>query len=237
MSTVRGSFELEKGDRLRQLGILGGTFDPIHLGHLRTAEEVGHQLQLDRVYLIPSASPPHKTTAPLTPFHHRLTMTRAGIGDSPILEASDLEAKRPGLSYSVETLKELHGLIHPDPELFFIVGTDAFLEIDTWKDYRHLFDYAHFVIIQRAGFEEDQEDVQAFLSQKGLHAEPTNQPGVFLTPSENRLIFLSTTLLDISSTRIRRLVSRGESIRFLVPDSVRRYIEEEGLYRNHGKPG
>ena len=220
---------------MKQLGILGGTFDPIHFGHLRTAEEIGQQLRLDKVYLIPSASPPHKTTAPVTSFHHRMNMTQMGIGDSPTMEALDLEAKRPGLSYSVETLKEMHRLFHPDPEFFFILGTDAFQEIETWKDYRHLFDYAHFVIIQRAGFQE--ENVADVVTQGGIDITPTDRPEVFLAPSGNQVIVMMTTLLDISSTRIRQMVSRGESIRFLVPDSVRRYIQEEGLYRNDDKPG
>lgn len=232
---VKDSSGHEKGERVKHLGILGGTFDPIHFGHLRTAEEIGQQLNLDKVYLIPSASPPHKTKTPVTSFHHRLTMTRMGIEGSTLLEALDLEGKRPGLSYSVETLKELHQLFRPDPELFFILGTDAFLEIETWKDYRRLFDYAHFVIIERTGFPE--KDAVAFLKQIGLDVNPGGQENVFLAPSGNRLFFTTTTVIDISSTRIRQMVLRGESIRFLVPGSVRRYIDEEGLYRDHGKPG
>jgi nicotinate-nucleotide adenylyltransferase len=134
-----------------KLGILGGTFDPIHLGHLRSAEEIGQDLALEKVYLIPSALPPHKTRTPITAFHHRLAMARLGTNRSSLLETMDLEGNRPGFSYSIETLKELHQRFGPSTELFFILGIDAFLAIETWRDYKGLFDYAHFVVLFRAG--------------------------------------------------------------------------------------
>jgi nicotinate-nucleotide adenylyltransferase len=213
-----------------KLGILGGTFDPIHLGHLRTAEEIGQELGLEKVYLIPSASPPHKTTEPIALFHHRLAMAQLAIGDSSLLEVLDLEGKRPGLSYSIETLKEFHNIFSPDPELFFILGVDAFLEINTWKDYQELFNYAHFVIIERARFQP--HDLKAFLLSLGLKVKKTNLPGVFITQSRNTVALSAPTFIDISSTQIRALVAAGKSIRFLLPESVREYIIEKGLYRN-----
>ena len=213
-----------------KLGILGGTFDPIHLGHLRTAEETGQELGLEKVYLIPSASPPHKTWEPVASFKHRLAMAQLAVSDSSLLEVLDLEGKRPGLSYSIETLKEFHKIFSPDPELFFILGVDAFLEINTWKDYQELFNYAHFVIIERAGFQP--HDLKAFLLSLGLKVKNAKLSDVFITQSGNTVALSTPTLIDISSTQIRELVAGDKSIRFLLPESVRKYIVEKGLYRN-----
>ncbi len=217
-----------------KLGILGGTFDPIHLGHLLTEEEIGQELNLNKVYLIPYASPPHKTNDPLTPFRHRLDMTRRAVVDSPLLEAIDLEGRRPGLSYSIETLKEFHNIFSPDPELFFILGTDAFLEIKTWKEYQNLFDHAHFVIIQRAGYKA--ENLESFLFNVCAGVKKTGNPDVFIAPSGKTIMIIVSTLMDISSTRIREMVAEGKSIHFLVPESVRDYIMQKGLYENYEGP-
>jgi nicotinate-nucleotide adenylyltransferase len=214
-----------------RLGILGGTFDPIHLGHLRTAEEIGQELRLEKVYLIPSALPPHKTGDPVTPFHQRLAMARLAVSDSPLLEVLDLEGRRTGFSYSIETLKEFHALFSPDPELFFIIGVDAFLEIKSWKEYQNLFDYAHFVIIQRPGFQP--EDLKPLLLDLGSEVKETLEPNFITLPSGKTLIFMVPTLMDISSTRVRGMVAEGKSIRFLVPESVMQFIMEKKLYRNY----
>ncbi len=210
-----------------KIGILGGTFDPIHFGHLRTAEEICQKLDLEKVYLIPSASPPHKATDPVTFFEHRLNMARMAVEDSPLLEALDLEGNRPGLSYSIETLKELHKMF-PAPELFFILGTDAFLEIETWKEYRKLFGYAHFVVIQRAGHEE--EGFASFLMRINEDIAKTKDPNVYTTASGMTIMILTSTFLEISSTQIREMLIAEKSIRFLVPESVRKYITQKGLY-------
>ncbi len=222
---------MEAGDKL---GIFGGTFDPIHLGHLRTAEEMGERLCLARVYLVPSAAPPHKSRGPVSAFHHRVRMAQLAVDDAPSLAVMDLEGRRPGLSYSIETLKEFHRIFHPKPNLYFILGMDAFLELQTWKDYRDLFNYAHFVVISRAGT----PDVSPLghLKELGIEARPTARAGVLALPSGMSLRYMTPTRLDISATRIRRLVSLGRSIRFLVPESVRRYIGEKKLYRNLGDP-
>ncbi len=214
-----------------KLGILGGTFDPIHLGHLRTAEEVGQELSLDKVYLIPSALPPHKNNDPITPFYHRMLMTRIAIGDSPLLEALELEGRRHGFSYSIETLQELHRMFSPEPELFFILGTDAFLEIESWKEYRKLFDYAHFVVIQRAGYRTKR--LEPLLMKVRTDAKRKGGRGVYVTSSGKTVTVMASTLMEISSTRIRKTVAEGKSIRFLVPEAVREYIMEKGLYANN----
>jgi len=214
-----------------KIGILGGTFDPIHLGHLRSAEEICQELNLENVYLIPSASPPHKTTGSVTPFRHRLAMTRLAADMSPCLEAMDLEGRRPGHSYSIETLRELYGIFGPDAEVFFVLGMDAFLEIRTWKEYKHLFDYAHFVIIRRPGFERDSlRDVLLDLG-AGIDVERSGRPDLFTVRSGKTVRRAGTTLMDISSTRIREMVKGNRSIRFLVPENVGNYIAKNGLYR------
>ena len=217
-----------------KLGIFGGTFDPIHLGHLRTAEEIKEVLGLEKVYLIPSALPPHKARGSLAPFHDRLAMVQLAVGDSTDLEALDLEGNRSGPSYSVETLKELHHLFSPEHEIFFILGIDAFLEINTWKEYSTLFEYAHFVIVERPGY--DNEAPEALFSDLGIEIEKTEKPGVFRVSSGNMITLVTTTLMDISSTQIRGLVKEEKSVRFLVSDEVARYIRKKKLYLNHEHP-
>jgi len=214
-----------------RLGILGGTFDPIHLGHLRLAEEVGEAFNLEKVYILPAASPPHKGNKTVTSFHHRFEMARRATEGSSLLVAFDLEGRRKGLSYSVETLAEFHRIYPFDLELFFMVGIDAFLEIETWKDFRSLFDYAHFVVIQRPGY--PAVKIDEYLSSLGISFKKEDE-GRFIGPSGHEVIYFEPTLMDISSTEIRDKVCAGNSIRYLVPESVRRYIMENGLYRSHG---
>ena len=169
-----------------RFGILGGTFDPIHLGHLRTAEEAGMMLDLERVFLIPSASPPHKHDDMVTTFDHRLAMVKMATAHSPFLQMLDLEAKRQGPSYSVETLEELHTALHPDPEIFFILGSDAFAEIDTWKEYQRLFTLAHFLVVERANHASEWQ--LSNLASLGLRAEETARPGEFAMSSGKTLM-------------------------------------------------
>jgi nicotinate-nucleotide adenylyltransferase len=214
-----------------RLGILGGTFDPIHYGHLRLAEEVGESLNLEHVYLIPAALPPHKGQKRVSPFEHRLEMTRIASTESPLLKVLDLEARRQGFSYSIETLKIFHTLYQPDLDLYFVLGMDAFLEIETWKDFRNLFNYAHFVVIQRPGFPLD--ILESFLPTLSVNFEKREPASRFVAPSGYEVIPMEATLMDISSTKIREKVAGGKSIRFLVPEAVRSYIDNNQLYRSN----
>ena len=214
-----------------RLGILGGTFDPIHFGHLRLAEEVGESLNLEHVYLIPAALPPHKGQKGVSAFQHRFEMTRIASAESPRLKVLDLEARREGFSYSIETLRIFHSMYQPDLDLYFVLGMDAFLEIETWKDFRSLFSYAHFVVIQRPGFPSD--ILESFLPTLGVNFERGGQENRFLSPSGYEVVSMEATLMDISSTKIREKVAAGKSIRFLVPEAVRSYIESKRLYRSH----
>lgn len=211
-------------------GILGGTFNPIHLAHLRIAEEVREACALDEVVFIPAATPPHKTVAEAIPFSQRLAMVEAAIADNPHFRASDLEARRAGKSFSVDTLEILRRA-DPDGERFFIVGLDSFRDIASWKDYSRLFELANLVVTARPGVELPDP----------LAALPVAVRDNFCYDyqlkklrhrSGNAVIFLEETRLDISSTLIRRKVAAGESIRYLVPPAVATYIHDHGLYRD-----
>lgn len=211
-----------------KLGILGGTFDPIHLGHLRLAEEVGDEFGLETIHLIPAAYPPHKEKRTVTPFHHRYAMAELAACESPLFQATDIEGRREGLSYSIETLRQFHHLFPNDLQVFFILGMDALLEIKTWREYQSLFDYAHFVVIQRPGFHATK--LEPFLHSLDLVFRKQGENGPFLMPSGYSVIYKKATLMDISSTEIREKVASGRSIRFLVPEAVRSYIMDKGLY-------
>jgi nicotinate-nucleotide adenylyltransferase len=212
-----------------RLGLFGGTFNPIHYGHLRAAEEVCEALQLSRLWFMPAAEPPHKAPGEITPFATRLEMTRLAVKDHPFLEVSDIEGRRPGKSYSIETLRALRQELGENFELYFILGLDAILEISTWKEYRELFTLCHFVVLDRPGY--DRRRLQEVLRRE-VHPQfqaLTGEVG-FRHPSGYKVIFLNTTLMDISATGIRRLARRGRSLRYLLPEAVRRYIIKRKLY-------
>ena len=190
----------EKGGFLR-LGILGGTFDPVHYGHLRLAEEMCEEIELEKVYLVPGALPPNKRMRPVTSFSDRLAMTALAAEGSPFLEAFDLEGRRQGMSYSIETLKEFQQLFKPDLELFFLIGADAFLEIKTWKEFQGLFDYSNFVVMERPGF--PMKELEAFVLSLGAGLRPGEEKNTFISPSGNLLIYKEAVFMDISSTGIR----------------------------------
>jgi nicotinate-nucleotide adenylyltransferase len=209
-----------------RLGLLGGTFDPIHLGHLRSAEEVRESFELDQVLFMIAASPPHKAHGAVAPFPHRFEMARLALQSAPCFAASNLEEARGGPSYSVETLRELHRRYKDRAELFFIVGLDAFLEITSWKDYPALFELANMVVISRPGY--SWAKLRPVLKREmGFSREGEN----VMRHSSGLAVYLhETTLLGISSTQIRDLARQSRSIRFLVPDPVEDYIRRHRLY-------
>ena len=210
-------------------GILGGTFNPIHLAHLQLAKDVLQACELDRILFIPAADPPHKQVAGDVSFRHRLAMVQAAIADHPEFAVTDLEARRPGKSFSVDTLEELRRE-DPQGERYFIIGLDSYLEITSWKEHSRLFDLAHLVVMTRPGLE-----LQSPLShlpvatRQNLCYDSTTKRAQH--KSGNILIFLEDTNMDISSTRIRQNVAEGKSIDQLVTPAVANYIEEHDLYQ------
>ena len=207
-------------------GIFGGTFDPIHLGHLRAAEEVYEALALEKIIFIPAGFPPHKHRPDLSPFSLRYQMVKLAIEGVPHFEVSEIEAQLKSPSYSLLTLQEL-GKRFPGVEFFFILGLDAFLEFETWYHYQELPRLTHLVVIPRGpgGAKEFEKKT------KDLFPEARKEE-VWHIPGGKTLRFISVTRFDISATTIRELVRKNCSIRFLVPDRVRSFILENGLYRH-----
>lgn len=196
------------------LGLFGGTFNPIHLGHLRVAEEVREALGLDRVMFLPARVPPHKELVGLAPSQIRLELVRRAVAGNPFFEVSDLELNRDGPSYSVDTLVEMRGRLRPKDRLWFLVGADAFREIETWHRYEELFRLADVAVMGRPPDRLPLPAPRSIADQ----FEPSGTGYRHATGREVR--FVPVTLLDISSTNIRSALSEGRSIRYLVPEAV-----------------
>ena len=214
----------------KRIGLLGGTFNPIHNGHLKTAELVSRRLGLLRVLFIPSYIPPHKESFDVLPARHRLRMVRLALRDFPGFFPSTVEIDSPGTSYSVHTIPKIKNT-HPGAELFFILGIDAFLEIETWKDYRKVLDLCSFAVISRPGYSLDK--ARSLLGAE--YADRiTTLPGEAGGPLESGrplVYLLDLETPDISSTDIRKRIRAGLSIEGLVPDPVAVYIQSKGLYQ------
>lgn len=215
---------------MMKLGILGGTFNPIHLAHLRIAEEVRENCGLDQVLFLPAATPPHKQVAAAVPFEQRLELVRAAIANHPNFAVSAIERDHPGKNYSVQTL-ELLRQDYPQAEFYFIIGLDSFRDLPEWKNYQKLFELTHLVVVTRPGIDNSNPmDL--------LPVAVQNQFCYSCSLSKWRhkkgkdLFFLSETMLAISSTGIRALVAEGRSIRYLVPPEVATLVEQRGLYRS-----
>jgi nicotinate-nucleotide adenylyltransferase len=213
-----------------KLGILGGTFNPIHTAHLRIAEEVRDRCGLDRILFIPAATPPHKALAGDIPFADRYAMVAAAIADNPDFLVTDLENRRTGKSYSVHTLELLRGE-YPEDEFYFIIGMDSYRSLGIWKDFPRLFELTNLVVAARPGSPcEDPPGLlpvvirEQFCYDENAHMLRHNSGHVVL--------FLEETFLDISSTHIRQSVAAGHSIRYLLPAEVEHYIYRHGLYRD-----
>jgi nicotinate-nucleotide adenylyltransferase len=212
-----------------KIGILGGTFNPIHLAHLRIAEEVQRVCELDRVLFIPAAEPPHKDVAGEISFSHRLAMVEAAIRDYPDFQASDLELQRSGKSFSVDTL-EILCQQDPEGERYFIIGLDSYRDIASWKDYARIFSLSHLVVITRPGVlvNEPLGPLPVAIRDDFCYDKCTEK---IQHKSGNYLIFSQETNLDISSTQIRKMLANRQQIRHLVPLVVADYIEEHSLYQ------
>jgi nicotinate-nucleotide adenylyltransferase len=212
-----------------RLGLFGGTFNPIHLGHLRAGIEIREIFSLDQIIFIPTAVPPHKRTDNLLSFALRLKMVRLAIAGYPFFKASDIENRRKGKSYSIETLRFFKNKVKSETDLFFILGIDAFLEINTWKDYKELFGLSHFVVMDRPGY--GWSHLKEFL-RKEISPETRFSPreNRFLLPTGFSVFLSPITLMDVSSTRIRALRANNRSVRYLLPEGVEDYILKKDLY-------
>ena len=211
-----------------KIGILGGTFDPVHFGHLRTAEEIGEFFELEKVYLIPSNKPPHKKGRVISSFQDRLYMIKCAIEDSDRLDVLDIEGRRSGYSYTIDTLRELtsDNYFGKQVQIYFIIGSDAFMEIETWKEYKELFKYANFVIVKRSGY----NNIDRLIRKINLFESQKHKDMIRLSTGKS-IYMVKVTYMDISSTQIRELVKKGKSISFLLPEKVKEYILKKGLYR------
>jgi nicotinate-nucleotide adenylyltransferase len=211
-------------------GLFGGTFDPIHFGHLRAAEEMLQIFDLNRVIFVPSSRPPHKLEAAITSFYHREQMIRLAIDGNVSFSFSDVENLRAGKSYSVETVEYILNKYMEDLELYFIVGQDAFHAVTTWKSWEKLLLLCNFAVMTRPGYENKGLDKilpKDFAARFTYDKESDSYKG----PSGHIIYFRSVTFLDISSSRIREKVKAGQSVRYLMPDPVRHYIAKNSLYK------
>jgi nicotinate-nucleotide adenylyltransferase len=210
-----------------RLGILGGTFDPVHVGHVETALAARDALALDRVLLLPSRVPPHRPQHPFGSPFHRFAMTAMAVNGRRALEASDAELGVPGPSYTADTLTRFHALGVEPSQIFFIIGADAFAEIETWHRYPDVLDLANFVVIARPGH--DLARVTAALPALAPRIEQA--PFATAAPGQKpRIYVVPAATPDVSSTDIRRRLQRGAPVAGQVPEAVERHISQHGLY-------
>lgn len=212
-----------------KIGILGGTFNPIHLGHLRSAEEVREALQLDRIYFVPSAQPPHKSSDGLVAAAQRLKMVELAVEGNPFFFPSAVELERSGPSYSIDTIRRFQVDL-PFAALFFILGLDAFREIHTWKDYQLIPSQCHLVVTSRPGVPTPpMEQLIPVALQSSLWYDPSTK--MYCHTSGHRLIFHEIHGLNISASQVRTIALQGKSLRYLVPSAVATYIIATNLYQ------
>jgi nicotinate-nucleotide adenylyltransferase len=212
------------------IGVLGGTFDPIHFGHVRLAEELAGTLRLEQVCLVPSGTPPHRT-APDVAAEHRLAMVRLAAAGNPRFKVDDREMRRAGPGYTVDTLAELRAESGDARPLVLLVGADAFLEFATWRRWHEIFGLAHVAIAHRPGFPVERwaERMPQPLARE-YSARLAQQPlAVHLSPAGG-IVIVPFTALDISATAIRDILRAGASPRYLLPDAVLDYIQSHKLY-------
>ncbi len=209
----------------RRIGILGGTFDPIHCGHLDLADAAERALRLSRVLFVTSNTPPHRPQ-PQSSAYHRFAMVAIAVLDRPTWRAADLELRSDAPSYTTFTLAKFHDRGFAPSELYFIIGADAFAEIPSWRAYPGILEAANFAVVSRPGFEAAsmREHVPAL-------ARRMTEPDLIPRERALPLIFLiDAPTADVSSTAIRRRIAAGEPIDGLVPPRVQQHIEQHGLY-------
>lgn len=210
------------------IGILGGTFNPIHFGHLRMAQELADALGFDEVRFIPSANPPHRTT-PEVSAAHRAAMVQLAIADNPLFKLDMRELARMGASYMIDTLISLREELGEHAALCLIMGSDAFVKLDTWHHWQKLLDYCHIILVQRPNFAPDQLRLSAELTAL-LHDHYTENLDDLTEKTNGYIHMQKITPLEISATRIRESLKTGHTVRYLMPENVIAYITTHKLY-------
>jgi nicotinate-nucleotide adenylyltransferase len=200
-----------------RIGVFGGTFDPVHIGHLIIAEQCREQAALDEVWFVPSARPPHKSRTDLTPFEKRVEMLTLAVAGQPSFRIEPLEADRPGPSYTADTLTELHRR-RPDADLHLILGSDCLPDLSSWHDPIRVVTQATLLIVARTGW--PVWPVEKMRASLGMADD---------APIRQQI--MSIPLVDISSRDLRRRVNEGRSIRYFVSSAVAAYVADKGLYR------
>ena len=211
---------------MTRIGILGGTLDPIHCGHLAAATAARDALDLERVLVVPSHVPPHRPVQPVASPFHRFAMTSLAVSGIPRIEACDDELRADGPSYTADTLERLHARGYQPSQIFFITGADAFAEIATWRRYPEVLELAHFVVVSRPGYDgglvsERLPDLRARMRPAGAPARTDGSTLIFL---------LDAATPDVSSTELRDRLRRGEPLTGLVPPLVETHIRQHHLY-------
>lgn len=208
-------------ERFPSIALMGGTFDPIHIAHLVTAEAAVEQFGLDRVLFVPAGQPPHKRDLPVTSPLHRLAMVRLATRSNPRFEVSSLEFDREGPSYTVDTLAVLREQLPYGTRLYFITGADAIINVETWREPERLFRLCHFIAAHRPGF-------PTHAIREGLRGLERRYA--------TRVLEVQAPAFEVSSTDIRQRVRDGRTIRYLIPEAVEEYIYAHGLYGARPRP-
>ncbi|EOC99807.1 nicotinate-nucleotide adenylyltransferase [Caldisalinibacter kiritimatiensis] len=203
-----------KGKKIKY-GIMGGTFDPIHIGHLVVAEEVRDKFELDKVIFVPSGTPPHKKPSLVTKAKHRYMMTLLATITNPDFEVSSIEIDRKGVTYTIDTIKAFKEKFN-NVEFYFITGADAIMEITTWKSTEELLKICNFVAVSRPGFKASNMEKQISMLEQRYNA---------------KIHTMVIPALEISSTDIRNRIKEDRPVKYLLPESIEQYIKKNGLYK------
>ncbi len=214
-----------------RIGLFGGTFNPVHWGHLRSVEEIRENFSLKKVIFVPASLPPHKEEEEIVQANHRFRMVAMAVKDNPFFSLSDFELQHPGKSYSIDTINYFRQHLGERAPLFFIVGIDAFLEITTWKSYQDLFFLSNFIVMTRPGYGKRNinQILPGEIAENFSYDEENDR---FVHSSNFAVYFHNITLLDISSTLIRRRIKKKRSVKYLLPEGVRKYMQSNRLYRD-----
>lgn len=214
----------------RGIAIFGGTFDPVHVGHLRSAIEVAEYLGLASVRLMPASQPGHRDT-PLCPLEQRLEMLRLAVAKEPLLEIDERECNRPGPSYMVDTLVSLREELGPEVPVILALGVDSFLTLSEWYRWQEIIGLAHILVLNRPGWDNMLQGMVPGLVQLLNQREVHISTPLLETPCGS-VLRISLTQLNVSASQIRQSILNGRSVRYLLPDAVADFIQENGIYES-----